>query len=425
MAQPLHTGLTCTLGLVASPYRVNPNAPLPPHLDPRGRHRRGGGGGGARLTGYRLLGRSVGVVVSAALLLLSGYVWLTYRNIDAGVHRLKVAVNVAPSGKKDIDGSAQNILLVGVDDRSNMTAQQVQQLKVGRDGGSLATDTMMIMHVPANGAKATLISLPRDSYVNIPGHGMNKLNAAYSMGYSAASGTADQKRTAGADLMLQTITDLTGLTINHYVQISFMGFYDISMAIGGVPVNLCSAVNDTVAYNRSIGSDGGSGFHMSAGHHVLQGVTALEFVRQRHNLPNGDLDRVRRQQYFLAAAFKKVASASLLLKLNSLGSAIQRDVYMDPGLHLTDLARQMESLSANNIVGKTIPFDGFNNNSPVGSVEVVTPAKVQNFVQRLVADAPKGKSSTSASKSGGSKNSASSSSSSAPKSNPLSPKCIN
>jgi LCP family protein required for cell wall assembly len=254
---------------------------------------------------------------------------------------------------------------------------------------------------------------------------MNKLNAAYSMGYSAASGTADQKRTAGADLMLQTITDLTGLTINHYVQISFMGFYDISMAIGGVPVNLCSAVNDTVAYNRSIGSDGGSGFHMSAGHHVLQGVTALEFVRQRHNLPNGDLDRVRRQQYFLAAAFKKVASASLLLKLNSLGSAIQRDVYMDPGLHLTDLARQMESLSANNIVGKTIPFDGFNNNSPVGSVEVVNPAKVQKFVQRLVADAPTGKSSTSASKSGGSKNSASSSSSSAPKSNPLSPKCIN
>ncbi|HKC27752.1 MAG TPA: LCP family protein [Jatrophihabitans sp.] len=415
---------------MASPYRADPSAPLPPHLDPRGRHRRHGGGGGrggARVTGYRLLGRSIGVVVSAGLLLLSGYVWLTYRSIDAGVHRLKVAVNAPPSGKKDIDGSAQNILLVGIDDRTNMTAQQVKQLKVGFDGGSLATDTLMILHVPANGAKATLISLPRDSYVSIPGHGKNKLNSAYSAGYNAAGGSADQKRTAGADVLLQTITNLTGLTINHYVQISFMGFYDISTAIGGVPVNLCHAVNDTVAYNRSIGSDGGSGLHMSAGQHVLQGVTALEFVRQRHNLPNGDLDRVRRQQYFLAAAFRKVASVGLLFKLNSLGGAIKKDVYMDPGLHLTGLATQMEQLSANNIIGKTIPFEGFDNNSPVGSVEIVNPAKVQKFVQRLISDAPASKPSTSTTHSSGTKTAGSgaSSSSSSSKSSPLSSKCIN
>jgi LCP family protein required for cell wall assembly len=380
----------------SGPYSVDPNAPLPPHLDPRGRHR----GRAPRLAAYRLLGRTLGALLSVGLLVLAGYVWLTYRSIDHGVHRLGVGVNHPPAGKKDLDGSDMNILLVGIDDRSNMTAQQVRQLRVGFDGGSLATDTMMILHVPADGSKATLISLPRDSYVNIPGHGMNRLNSAYATAYSAASGTPDQKRTAGADLLIQTIQNLTGLTINHYVQISFMGFYDISNAIGGVPVNLCHAVDDTVAYNRSIGSDGGSGFKMSAGHHTISGVTALEFVRQRHNLPNGDLDRVRRQQYFLAAAFRKVASVGLLFKLNSLGDALKKDVYMDPGLHLDGLAQQMENLSANNIIGKTIPFVRFWHDSPVGDVEVVNPAQVQRFVDKLVNPAPsKSSSSSSGSKS--------------------------
>ena len=397
---------------------MGPNAPLPPHLDPRGRHR---GGHGPRRHRYSIVGGVLAALLSASLLILAGWVWLTYRNIDSGVHRLKVAVNAPPSGKSDLDGSDQNILLVGIDDRTQMTPQQIKQLKVGSDGGSMATDTMMILHVPANGSKATLISLPRDSYVNIPGHGMNKLNSAFITGYNQASGTPDQKRTAGADLLIQTITNLTGLTINHYVQISFMGFYDISNAIGGVPVDLCHAVNDTVAYNRSIGSDGGSGFHMSAGHHTLKGVTALEFVRQRHNLPLGDLDRVRRQQYFLTAAFRKVASVGILFKLNSLGDALKKDVYMDPGLHLTDLARQMENLNASNIIGKTIPFEHFATES-VGSVEIVNPARVQKFVDKLVNPSPTPTPSTSASKASTSK-SPKPSGSSSPKA--LDSKCIN
>jgi len=323
-------------------------------------------------------------LLSAGLLLLAGYAFYTYRDINNGVHRLKVAVDAPPSGKHDIDGTDQNILLVGNDDRTNMTDAEVKALHVGRDGGSMATDTMMIVHVPADGSKATLISLPRDSYVAIPNHGKNKLNSAYVTGYNSASGTADEKRAAGADLLLHTVTDLTGLTINHYIQVSLMGFYDISNAIGGVSINLCRAVNDTVAYNRSIGSDGGSGLVLSKGKHSIKGVKALEFVRQRHNLPRGDLDRVRRQQYFLTAAFRKVASVGVLFKLKALGDAVKRNIYLDPDLNLIDLAHQMEKLSANNITGRTIPFQGFDNNSPVGSVEVVDPAKVQAFVQRLI-----------------------------------------
>jgi anionic cell wall polymer biosynthesis LytR-Cps2A-Psr (LCP) family protein len=191
-----------------------------------------------------------------------------------------------------------------------------------------------------------------------------------------------------------------------------MGFYDISNAIGGVPINLCQSVDDTVAYNLSIGSDGGSGFKMSAGKHTIKGVEALEFVRQRHNLPLGDIDRVRRQQYFLTAAFRKVASVGILFKLKALGDAVKRNVYMDPGLDLIGLAHQMENLQADNIVGKTIPFEGFNHNSPVGDVEVINPTRVQAFVERLI----EGKTATTSHKHH-------SSSSSGPK--PLDSKCIN
>jgi LCP family protein required for cell wall assembly len=243
---------------------------------------------------------------------------------------------------------------------------------------------MMIVHIPADGSKATLISLPRDSYVHIPGHGWNRLNSAYADGYLAASGSADQKRTAGADLLIQTVTNLTGLTIDHYVQVSFMGFYDLANAIGGITVDLCDSVDDTVAYNKSIGSDGGSGFKMSKGVHHLNAVQALEFVRQRHNFPDGlgDLDRVRREQYFLTAAFRKVASIGMLFKLASLGDALKRNVYMDSGLNLLDLARQMESLSANNIVGETIPTSP----ATINGMDVlqVRPSKVHAFVDKVI-----------------------------------------
>jgi LCP family protein required for cell wall assembly len=336
---------------------------------------------GARWHAVRVAGRVFFAALSVGLLLLAGYVWSTFRDINGGVTRLGVHVNAPPSGRNDIDGEDQNLLLVGNDDRSNMTDAEVRKLKVGRDGGSLNTDTMMIVHVPADGSKATLISLPRDTWVDIPGHGWNRLNAAYGFGYNAAGGTPNSRRTAGADLLIRTITDLTGLTINHYVQVSLIGFYDLANAIGGITVNLCHAVDDTVAHNRSIGSDGGSGFKMPAGRHHLNAVQSLEFVRQRHNFPRGDLDRVKRQQYFLTAAFRKVASVGVLLKLRALGDAVKRNLYMDPGLNLLDLARQMENLSADNIIGRTIPttpatIDGMD-------VLQVRPARVRAFIAKL------------------------------------------
>jgi LCP family protein required for cell wall assembly len=406
------------------PSSADPYAPLPPHLDPRGRHRgHRRPGGGQRLAALRVFGRTLGVILSVGLLLLAGYYWYTFRNINNGVPRRNVAVGAQPSGKNDIDGTDQNILLVGNDDRSNMTDAEVRDLHVGRDGGSKATDTMMIVHVPADGSKATLISLPRDSYVDIPGQGHNRLNAAYVLGYNAAKGAGDSDadaQTAGADLLIKSITNLTGLTINHYIQVSLLGFYEISKAIGGVTINLCKNVDDTTAANRAAGLDGGSGFKMSKGKHTISGKTALQFVRQRHFLSGGDLDRVRRQQYFLTSAFRSIASAGLLFKLNAVGNAVKRNIVLDKGLDLVELAKQMENLQANNIVGRTIPttdatIDG-------NSVLAVDPAKVQRFVDQVISPPAPVKSSSTPSATG-SRTAGASASPSAPKA--IDAKCIN
>ncbi|WP_375480270.1 LCP family protein [uncultured Jatrophihabitans sp.] len=357
----------------------NAGLPLPPHLDPRGRHR----GGRSFHSGAGRVALSVMALISVGLLVLAGYLWYTIRDINNGVARVDVAVGAQPSDSVKANGKDQNILLVGNDDRTNMTDQEVRQLKVGRDGGSLATDTMMIVHVPANGSRATLISLPRDSYVKIAGWGMGRLNGAYADAYGDAKGDLQAKRSAGAALLIDTISNLTGLTINHYVQIDLLGFYRLSEALGGVPVNLCENVDDTVAYNESHGEGvAGSGLKLSKGKHVLQGLQALEFVRQRHNLPRGDLDRVRRQQYFLTAAFRQVESVGVLTKLHALGSAIKRSISADPGLDLLDLGEQLEGLSANNISGKTIPTTaGYVNGQ---DVLIVDPAKVRRFVEKVI-----------------------------------------
>jgi LCP family protein required for cell wall assembly len=252
---------------------------------------------------------------------------------------------------------------------------------------------MMVVHVPASGAKTTLVSLPRDSYVHIPGYGMNKLNSAYGLGYGHAAGSPLAKRTAGADLLVETVSNLTGLTIDHYVQVSLMGFYDIADAIGGVPVTLCHAVDDTHAHNVAQGGSGGSGFKMSAGRHDLTPLQSLEFVRQRYNFPDGlgDIDRVKRQQYFLTAAFRKVASFGFLLKLARLGDALGRNVFMDEHLDLLELAAQLQDLSANNIVGRTIRFERFADvtiNGTSQSVEIVDPVHVRQWLRRLIDGAP-------------------------------------
>ena len=370
---------------------------LPPELDPRGRrrhHRHLPGAKGALHSGGIIL-KVLSGALSLVLIVYIGYLWNTVRGLNNNVHRVQVVLGGQTINNKtgkvttryDIDGKDQNILIVGNDDRSQMTDAQVRELKVGKDGGSLNTDTMMIVHVPADGSQATLISLPRDSYVNIPGYGMNKLNAAYPDGYLNTKGDTNAKIAGGANLLIRTVENLTGLNIDHFVEVSLLGFVTISDAVGGVTVNLCHSVDDTVAHNRSIGLTGGSGLVMSKGVHTIKGVQALEFVRQREGLPRGDIDRTARQRYFLAAAFRKVASAGTLLNIGALQnliSAVDKSIYVDQGLNMLDLAKQMSNLSANNIRGEVIPTDHYADTS-VGNVGIIIPSQVRAFVHKMIA----------------------------------------
>lgn len=364
--------------------------------------------------------------VSAVLLLSFGYGWYEYRSLNNGLQRLHLThladENTNPNaGNKKVNGTEQNILIVGVDSRAGLSPAERRLLSVGNDN-SLSTDTIMVIHVPADGSKATMISIPRDSYVDIPGGYLkNKINAAYADAYVNTTGSDQQKQAAGADELVATVSKLTGLSINHYVQVGFGGFYTIAKAIGTIPVNLCHATDDTLAHNEATGQGHvGSNFKMSAGKHDLTPVQVVEFVRQRHNIHGGDLAREKRQRYFLTEAFNKIESAGTLLnpvKLNRLIKAIAGTFYIDDngGFSIPDLATQMADLSANNITGYTIPTQGAGTVDIAGlssSVVLVDPAKVQARIAAILSgNYPAGKPTTSSS---GSTNTPSSAASSPP-----------
>jgi LCP family protein required for cell wall assembly len=372
---------------------------LPPQLDPRGRSARRAAARRQKAGRSTLYGALLGVKVVAAALSLavvlgSGWAWATYRNFADHINRVDITTH-STAGAKNIDGSAQNILIVGNDDRDTATNAELAQLGTTRDGGSYNTDTMMLLHVPADGSKATVISFPRDSYVDIPGHGKNKLNSAYVSGMNDANGN----KAAGASLLIDTIENLTGLSVDHFVQVDLLGFYRISNAIGGVTVCLNQAMGPaTYVGQRGTGFDSGyepdgsfvksySGINLHAGNNVIKGTQALAFVRQRHGLPAGDLDRIKRQQYFLSAVFRKLVSGGTLLnpiKLQNLLKAITSSLTMDRSLEPLKLGQQMQNLSAGNVTFTTIPLSGDDPNSPVGDVELVNTAAMPAFINKLI-----------------------------------------
>ena len=357
---------------------------LPPELDPRGRKRVRSGnpertpGHSGRTAARRGL-LTICALISIVLLVLAGTYWWKFHQFKSNLDRVDIA-----AAQRNCGGSVhggQNILVVGNDDRNDMTNAEVKALHTGRSGGSLNTDTMMIIHIPSNGSKATLVSLPRDSYVQIPNHGKAKLNSAYPDGYTATHGNQAAKRTAGANLLVCTVEQLTDVHIDHYAQVDLLVGYLSSNAIGVVAGRMCTAVQEK-----------NSGIHLHKGVNVIKGRQALAFVRQRYGFPNGlgDLDRVKRQQYFLTAAFRKVASAGTLLnpfKLQDLLQAVQSSLFVDSSLDPLTLGRELQNLTANNITGKTIPTAGFAN-TDVGSVVVVHPKTVQSFLARVINPPP-------------------------------------
>jgi LCP family protein required for cell wall assembly len=235
-------------------------------------------------------------------------------------------------------------------------------------------------------------SIPRDSYVEITGgNGMHKINSAYTFGQNAATtqlrgqgvtgaSLAKQASQAGAKNAIATIEQFTGLQINHFASVNLVGFYDISQAIGGVQVCLKAPVHDSY-----------SGANFPAGVQTIQGAAALAFVRQRHGLPNSDLDRIKRQQVFMASMAHQVLSAGVLTdktKLDNLISAIQQSITLDQGWDVLSFAQELQGMSAGQIQFETIPIVNitYPTKSDGDAVEV-SPSQVQQFIQAQVANA--------------------------------------
>lgn len=319
--------------------------------------------------------RWIAIVVVLVLVATIVYAFYNYRHFVDGVTHIDAIP--ASTSESSSSSSGENILLVGDDHRpANASAAELAELGTTSDGGGTNTDSMLVLHIPDGGGKATLISFPRDSWVSIPGYGKGKLNAAFAYG-SASGGDA-----GGAQLLVKTIQDLTNLHIDHFVRISMVGFYDVAKALGPLKVCLVSAVNDHY-----------STFVAPAGVSTLDAKQALAFVRQRHGLPNGDIDREARQRYFLSAEAKNFLKPSTLLnpgKLNTALTAVSGAIQTDKGLNWLTLAKQLEGIAGGNVTSTTIPISGtptiYYNGSAVSIVAVDT-AKMPSFIASLDASA--------------------------------------
>ncbi len=305
----------------------------------------------------------------------------------------------------------ENILLIGSDSRTDqqgnpLTPSELAAVNTGNDGGGVNTDTLMVVHIPQGGGKATAISIPRDTW--IPQSVTDQVKSPYNDGtsgpykpakinsfygtakfytqeYELSKGVKDpaqrerDSNNAGRTEIQAIIQAFTGLHIDHYAEVNLIGFYTLSNAIGGVPVCLNAAVDDPY-----------SGANFKAGPQEISGSAAMAFVRQRHGLPNGDLDRVRRQQAFLAGATSKMLSAGILTspsKLSSLMTAASRSLILDSGFDLLTFASQMADLSGGNVTFETMPTNGAEPSTTTDAL-ATNPAQIKAFFAAINGNTP-------------------------------------
>lgn len=227
-----------------------------------------------------------------------------------------------------------NWLLVGSDSREGMTEEDAIRLGTGGDIGSQRTDTIMLLHIPTTG-KATLVSLPRDSYVAIPDYGMDKLNSAFAYG--------------GPQLLITTVEQSTGLRIDHYAEIGMGGLANVTDAVGGIEVCPAEPIVDPLA-----------NLDIAAGCQQVDGPTALGYVRTRATAM-GDLDRVQRQREFFASLVDQLTSPWTLLnpfRLLSTITAVAGSFTVDEGDHIWHLARVALAMRSG-VQTETVPYAGF------------------------------------------------------------------
>ena len=282
--------------------------------------------------------------------------------IDSSLHRVAVFSEYA---NRPAAGDGTNWLLVGSDSREGLTPEQQAELTTGDDMGNGRTDTILVVHIPGlfSSAPTTMVSIPRDSYVDIPGYGSDKINAAFAEG--------------GAALLAQTVEEATGLRLDHYAELGFGGFAAVVDALGGVDVCPSDPIDDELA-----------GINLPAGCQTMDGRNALGYVRSRAT-PRADLDRMIHQREFMSALLSRASSPGVWLnpwRWYSVPHAAVAALTVDDGAHAWDLARLGWALQGSTKT-LTVPIGEFTGNSS-GSVVVWNSEVAAQLFDALRTDAP-------------------------------------
>ena len=274
-----------------------------------------------------------GAVLALVIALLIGSVLVA----DSRLNRTAAMPDQQISGT-----SGTNWLLVGSDSRTGLSEKDVERLGTGGDLGTVRTDTIMLMHLPLRG-KPTLVSIPRDSYVPVPGYGYDKINAAFSIG--------------GPQLLVETVEQNTGLHVDRYAEIGMGGLAGVVDAAGGVEICVAEPIDDPLA-----------NINLQPGCQQMDGPTALGYVRTRATA-QGDLDRVARQREFMTTLVTRVLSPSVYLN----PFRMARLLWVTPSLltvnsddHAWNLARIVIALRGG-LETETVPIGGFTD-TEVGNV---------------------------------------------------------
>ncbi|HEX6446563.1 MAG TPA: LCP family protein [Streptosporangiales bacterium] len=320
----------------------------------------GPGSRGPRLPGQRRTGRRIlGVLLTLVLVYLLIYIGI----LATAYSKLDKVDALADYPGRPAATPGQDWLLVGSDSRAGLTKKQQNQMHTGHTGGQRA-DTMMLLHIPAGGGKATLVSFPRDSCIPSAARCTAKLNSAYSTG--------------GAKKTVRTIEGLTDIRIDHYMEVGFGGFANAVDAVGGVNICVKRKLVDTKQH-----------ITFKKGCQTMDGRHGLMYVRSRYSDPRGDFGRVERQRQFLGALFHKAASPGVLLnpfRAGNVAFSSAEGVKVDQDTGMFDLFRlfwTMRKASSGGVKTMTVPVGGATTDSGGGSAVVWDHAKAAKLFKQL------------------------------------------
>ncbi|MER7767270.1 LCP family protein [Kitasatospora sp. NPDC096140] len=334
----------------------------------------------------------------------SGFTWYEYRSLDDGMIKSMALSEAKKNAPPHLDKSV-NLLLIGLDSRKDMDGNDLpkqfveDELHAGSSGiGGYNTNALIVLHIPANGGKVSALSVPRDDYVQTVGADgrMHKIKEAYGIAKDAAElklagkglSKADlerQSREAGRSATIQTVQSLLDVPIDHFAEVNLIGFYDIAKAVEPIQVCLNHPVDDPITARTATHEGGGTGLKLPAGISSLNAAQALSFVRQRHHLANGDLDRTHRQQAFISSVEYKLKQQGILNdfgQMQKLFGVVKKDVVIDNEWNILDFAQQAPNLTGGNVEFNTLPIAGFRT---VGGQEVntVNPDLIKKIVRQL------------------------------------------